>query len=85
MATTYKKVLKALQIKTLAGTTFTAVDTATEAIGSNALAQFEAHETMVIKSGDSEIIYIPFHAVESITVAIGQSENITKPDAVCGD
>ena len=83
MATTYKKVLKALQIKTLAGTTITAVDTATEAIGSNALAQFEAYETMVIP-GD-EITYIPFHAVESVTVEITQSADITKPDAVCGD
>lgn len=84
MATTYKKVLKTLTIKTIGGTTITAADTATEAIGSNALAQFENFQTMAITT-ESGVTYVPFHAVDNIAVAVAQSEDITKPDAVCAE
>lgn len=84
MATTYKKVLKTLTIKTAGGTTITAADTATEAIGSSALAQFENFQTMAIKT-QTGVTYVPFHAVDTIAVAVSQSDDITRPDAVCAE
>lgn len=80
MATTYTKTLKSLTIKTIGGQTITAVDTATDPIGSEALAQFNNFQTMVIR-GEGTLTYIPFHAVDSIIVTVSQSESITRADA----
>lgn len=80
MATTYKKTLKTLTIKTIGGQTITAADTVSDPIGSEALAQFENFQTMVVR-GENTLTYIPFHAVDSIEVAVSQSEDQTKPDA----
>ena len=79
MATTYKKTLKTITVKTLGGTTVSVSDTATSTAASNALAQFEAGQTMVIK-GEEKTTYVPFHAVDSIEVTTAQSADITRPD-----
>lgn len=85
MATTYKKVLKTLVIKTIGGTTVTVADTATEAKASAVLAEFESFKTLHVKTGDSEMTLIPFHAVDSIVVTSEQSEDITKADPYCAE
>lgn len=80
MATTYKKTLKTLTIKTAGGQTITAADTATDPIGSEALAQFLAQQTMAVRGAEGAVTYIPFHAVDTIAVAVAQSDDITKAD-----
>ena len=64
---TYPKTLKSIAIKTSAGTTVSAADTATDPIASNALYEFEHFQTMHIK-GEENVTLIPFHAVDSIVV-----------------
>lgn len=81
MATTYKKTLKSIVIKTLGGQTVNAADTASKPIASNALSQFEAHETMTI-DGDNPV-KVPFHAVDTITITVSQSDSITRNDPYC--
>ena len=83
MATTYKKALKTIVIKTLGGTTVTVADTAADPKASNALAEFEMCKTMHIVTGEDEMTLIPFHAVDSIVVTTTQSENITREDPYC--
>lgn len=83
MATTYTKALKTITVKTLGGTTVTAADTAEQSIASNALAEFEAFQTMHIPGEESETL-IPFHAVDSIVVTVSSTE-VTKADAYCGE
>lgn len=85
MAITYKKPLKTIVVKTIGGTTVTVSDTATEPKASNALAEFEAERTMHIKTSDSEMTYVPFHAVDSIVVTSAQSGDITKDDPYCAE
>ena len=84
MATTYKKPLKTVVITPFVGDAITATDTATVPAGSQALAAFEAHETVVVV-GDDSITYIPFHAIATVVVSVSESDTITKPDAVCGE
>lgn len=84
MATTYKKVLKTIAVKTLGGTTINAADTASDPIASNALAEFEAFRTMHIK-GENNVTLVPFHAVDSIVVTESTSD-VEKADAYgCDD
>ena len=83
MATTYKKALKSIEIKTLGGTTVSVADTVTEPKASAPLAEFEAFKTMHIISGVGEMTLIPFHAVDSIVVTTTASEDITKADPYC--
>lgn len=83
MAITYKKALKSIEIKTLGGTTVSVSDTATDPIASQALAEFEAGKTMHIVTGEGEMTYIPFHAVDSIVVTASTSDDITKADPYC--
>lgn len=85
MATTYKKVLKTLVIKTIGGTTVTVADTATEAKASAVLAEFEMFKTLHVKTGDAEMTLIPFHAVDSIVVTSAQSDDITRNDPYCAE
>ena len=79
MATTYTKVLKTIVVKTVGGATINAADTADAPIASNALAEFEAFQTMHIP-GESGTTLIPFHAVDNIVVTETTSE-ATRPDA----
>ena len=82
MAITYKKTLKTIAVKTLGGTEVTVADTTSNPAASNALAEFEAFQTMHIVGANSTTL-IPFHAVDSIVVTTAQSDDITKPDAFC--
>lgn len=79
MATTYKKALKSIVVKTLGGATVNAADTATDPIASDALAEFEAFRTMHIR-GENSVTLVPFHAVDNIVVT-ETKEDATKPDA----
>lgn len=83
MATTYKKSLKTLTIKTAGGQAITAADTADNQAGSNALASFLDYKTMVITGENGAVTYVPFHAVDSVAVTIAQSDDITRKDPVC--
>lgn len=83
MATTYKKVLKTIAVKTVGGTTVNAADTATEPIASNALYEFENFKTMHIRTEDGMTL-VPFHAVDTITVTEAATD-VTKADAYCAD
>lgn len=85
MATTYKKALKTIVVKTLGGTTVTVSDTVTEGKASAPLAEFEAYKTMHIQTGVNEVTVIPFHAVDSIVVTSAPSADITKADPYCAE
>lgn len=87
MATTYKKALKSIVVKTLGGTTVNASDTATAPIASDALRDFEGFGIMHIKGEDTidevtveTLTLVPFHAVDNIVVT-ETKEDATKPDA----
>ena len=79
MATTYKKALKSIVVKTLGGTTINATDTATDPIASDALRDFEGFGTMHIRTANGETL-VPFHAVDSIVVT-ASAEDATRADA----
>ncbi len=79
MATTYKKTLKTIVVKTLGGATINAADTASDPIASNALSAFDVYKTMHIKTANGETL-VPFHAVDNIEVTSAQSEDISKAD-----
>lgn len=80
MATiTYNKPLKTIVIKTVGGATVNAADTATAPIASNALAEFEAFQTMHIKT-ETGMTLVPFHAVDNIVVTVSTAE-VSKEDA----
>lgn len=81
MATTYKKPLKSIVVKTLGGTTINAADTATAPIASDALRDFEGFGTMHIKTANGETL-VPFHAVDSIVVTASTAD-ATRTDAYC--
>lgn len=81
MATTYKKPLKSIVVKTLGGTTINAADTATDPIASDALRDFNAFETMHIRTANGETL-VPFHAVDNIVVT-ASTANATRADAYC--
>lgn len=79
MATTYKKALKSIVVKTLGGATVNASDTATAPIASGALRDFEGFGIMHIK-GENNVTLVPFHAVDNIVVT-ETKEDATKADA----
>ena len=81
MATSYKKPLKSIVVKTLGGTTINAADTATAPIASDALRDFEQFQTMHIKTANGETL-VPFHAVDSIVVTASTAD-ATRTDAYC--
>ena len=81
MATTYNKPLKSIVVTTLGGTTINAADTATDPIASDALRDFEAYETMHIRTANGETL-VPFHAVDNIVVTASTTE-LTRSDAYC--
>ncbi len=81
MATTYNKPLKSIVVKTIGGTTINAADTATDPIASDALRDFEAFQTMHIRTVGGETL-VPFHAVDTIEVTATSTE-VTKADAYC--
>lgn len=83
MATTYNKALKSIVVKTLGGTTINAADTATDPIASDALRDFEAFETMHIRTANG-VTLVPFHAVDSIVVTVTSTE-LTRTDAYCAE
>lgn len=81
MATTYKKPLKSIVVKTLGGTTINAADTATDPIASDALRDFEGFTTMHIRTANGETL-VPFHAVDNIVVTASTAD-ATRTDAYC--
>ena len=83
MATTYKKSLKSIVVKTLGGTTINAADTATDPIASDALRDFEAFQTMHIRTANGETL-VPFHAVDNIAVTASTAD-ATRADAYCAE
>lgn len=83
MATTYKKSLKTIVVKTLGGTTVNATDTATDPIASDALRDFEAFQTMHIRK-EGGVTLVPFHAVDTIEVTVTATD-VEKADAYCAE
>lgn len=83
MATTYKKSLKTIVVKTLGGTTVNAADTATDPIASDALRDFEAFQTMHIRK-EGGVTLVPFHAVDTIEVTVTATD-VEKADAYCAE
>ena len=81
MATSYKKALKSIVVKTLGGTTINAADTATDPIASDALRDFEGFGTMHIRTANGETL-VPFHAVDNIVVTVS-TVDATREDAYC--
>lgn len=79
MAVKFKKGLKTITVKTIGGATITASDTVDAPIASNALAEFEAFQTMHIK-GEDKVTEVPFHAVDNIEVTVTASEEQTRND-----
>lgn len=73
MATTYKKPSITVQGATLMNTHFEG--------DADTYATLEAHKTVKVKSGDSEIL-IPFHAVGNYQSAVSATD-ATKEDAYC--
>lgn len=82
MATTYKKPLKSIVVKTLGGTTINAADTATDPIASDALRDFEAFQTMHIRGAEGKETLVPFHAVDNIEVTASTAD-VTREDPYC--
>lgn len=76
----FNKPLKSIVVTTLGGNTFTAVDTATAPIASDALRDFESYGIMHIKLSENATRLIPFHAVDNIVVTSSTSE-VTREDA----
>ena len=82
---TYTKTLKTLTVTLINGDTVTIADTATNPLGSQALQQFLAFQTIVTEDSGATI-YIPFHAVLQISVATSESSDIEKADPYgCAD
>lgn len=82
MAVKFKKGLKTITVKTIGGATITASDTVDAPVASNALAEFEAFQTMHIK-GENKVTEVPFHAVDNIEVTTALSEEQTRKDPYC--
>ena len=86
---TYTKTLKTLAITVIGeNTDITVADTADNSYASNALAEFEAYQTMhvwVDNEGTLGLLLIPFHAVSSIAVST-TTTSVEKADAYgCDD
>lgn len=79
---TYTKPLKTIVITTLGGNTFTVADTASSSAASDALAMFLHWETMNFPNSGATV-YVPFHAVDNISVTTAESDAITKNDPYC--
>lgn len=83
----YKKQLKTIVITT-GKSEFTVTDTVDCPAASNALAEFEAFGIMhiTVGTGDAAADYlVPYHAVDNIKVTSEESEEITRPDPICGE
>ena len=74
MAKTFNKPLRSIVITTIGGATISAEDTATDPIASDALSEFAMFKTMHVRTGDGEVTYVPFHAVDNIVVTTTSSE-----------
>lgn len=84
---TYQKALKSIEIYILgaADNTVQATDVPGSPIASNALAEFEAGQTIHISAPNGEAILIPFHAVVMVAVTVN-TEEVTRADAYgCGN
>lgn len=75
---TYTKALKSITVKTIGGATIEAADTATDPKASDALSEFEAFQTMHIRTANG-VTLVPFHAVDNIAV-VTSSAQATKGD-----
>lgn len=69
-------------VKTLGGTTFTATDSDEGKFGTIAFAQFKDYKTVEIGGGESGVTYVPFHAIEYVTVT-ETSADATYEDNTC--
>lgn len=81
MATTYKKVLKTIEVNTLGGTTVEVSDTATKPFASNAYVEFKNRKTMHIQLADNETL-IPFHAIDDVIETISATD-VERSDPYC--
>lgn len=63
---TYNKPIKSIEVKTRGGSTFTATDTASDPIASDALRDFLGAETMHIRGEGMTLV--PFRATDVVTV-----------------
>ena len=63
---TYNKPLKSIEVKTRGGSTFTATDTASDPIASDALRDFSGKDTMHIRG--EALTLVPFRATDVVTV-----------------
>lgn len=85
MANTFKKSLKTVVFTLMDGsTTVTATDTDSAAVGSMALAQFDAKSTVVVV-GDSGITKIPFHAIMKVEISVSEGEEQSRDPYGCDE
>lgn len=69
-------------IKTLGGTTVTANDATIAGVGASAWACIQAGEDVQIQTADG-YTFVPFHAIDSVTVTITRSEAEEPEDETC--
>ena len=85
MAVTYKKALKTISV-TIHGsdTPIEVSDTATEALASYALAEFERGDVMHLV-GENSTVLVPYHAVIAVEVSVAESEELTRDAYGCDE
>ena len=84
MANTYKKPKRAINVVTIKGYSTSAEDMPNDPKASNAYRAFQAHETVEIKTSDTETFLIPFHAIAEFQSFL-DTATITKKDPYCDD
>ena len=84
MANTYKKPKRAINVVTIKGYSTSAEDMPNDPNASNAYRAFQAHETVEIKTSDTETFLIPFHAIAEFQSFLDTTA-LTKKDPYCDD
>ena len=84
MANTYKKPKRAINVVTIKGYSTSAEDMPNDPKASNAYRAFQAHETVEIKTSDTETFLIPFHAIAEFQSFLDTTA-LTKKDPYCDD
>lgn len=69
-------------IKTIGGTTVTANDATIAGVGASAWASIQAKEDVTIQTADG-YTFVPFHAIDSVTVTITRAEAEEPEDETC--
>lgn len=84
MAITYKKPLKTVVFTLIDSSTVTAADTATNAIGSEALGMYHAGNLIVVPGESSTTEFYADQVVKAV-ITVAQSDDITKADPYCAE